>query len=72
MTKHFCDICRKEISYENRIDVSGWNSIQDSTYCINCFQNKRNWKSIHAHAAKQPSVRIPIAIKLKSAKIALV
>lgn len=47
MTKYFCDICKKAVDYENSIQVHGWLRKTNSMYCVDCFQNNKNWKIIH-------------------------
>lgn len=66
MTKHFCDICQKELEYENSIQVNGWFHYQNSSYCVTCFQNKKNWSIIQRRLVKKTIANTP-----KSSKIAL-
>lgn len=66
MTKNFCDICKKEIDYKNSIQIRGWFHYRSSMYCIDCFQNKKNWNSIHGRLIKET-----IANAQKSSTISL-
>jgi len=49
MTKHFCEICLKEIADSRSVDVMIYTGTYDrKEYCLSCFSDRKNWKIIHA------------------------
>lgn len=37
-TKYFCDICKKEIDFDNKIYLSGFGKTKIREVCANCWQ----------------------------------
>ena len=44
-TKHFCDICGKEI--KGRWFVAGEFIVRSKEYCRGCWVSKKNWAEMH-------------------------
>jgi len=51
MTKDYCDICQKEMKYEQEVHIRTYGVLTE--LCISCFRKKQNWsKIIKSHLLK--------------------
>ncbi len=58
MTKHYCDLCHKELGYDKATITVAMQEHEYTSheYCLDCFFDSAKWPSMHKRPKKEPSL----------------